>query len=198
MSADPKLDVDALVRDLEVSGPRLGPPAWPPMSPWERLWAALRRPSLRYVGGGVLVVAALLLALRGAQPPVDEIPGTRGVETTSAVRPHLDLVLEQGGQARRLARGEPVAVGERVFFRVSASAATQLYLAVEGPGVGGAARGRQLLASAPAGPTPTDLGGSGGLHAWRFDAPGPHTFTLSTDAERCVEPGCARVVVEAR
>ncbi|MCB9742561.1 MAG: hypothetical protein H6740_08180 [Alphaproteobacteria bacterium] len=190
MTEDRRLDVDALVRDLEVPGPELGPPPWPQPGLLDRLRAALRHPGV-LLAGAALVAALALLALRPPSLP-EQGPSLRGVDAQQLPEPFLDLVLEADGQARRLARGEAVDVGDRVFFRVSASRAHALTLSVAGP------TGREVLAHTTAGPTPVDLGGPRGLHAWRFDAPGRYAFSLSTTPEGCPRPGCTTLIVEVR
>jgi hypothetical protein len=167
-------DVDDWIRDLR------GPTAPPEVPPWprpaRRLWAI----------AGLALAAVLLLALLGVPSAERRLRG-------NPVAPELDLRLavDRGGVAIRATEGASCSVGERVFFRLSASVADEASVWVEGPA------GRELIGTLAVSPEPRDLGDERGLTSYQFDEPGPYTFRASTEGWGVCR-ACPSVRVEVR
>ena len=165
-------DVDDWVRDLRGPPTTARAPAWPSRRRW--VWP------------GVLAVAATLALAVGLAPAVR--PGTRGSIGEAAIE--LRLVVERGGVAVRLPSDGSLHVGERVYFRVSASRATPARVWVEGP-----TGRREEIGTIDADPRPRDLADGSGLIAYEFDGVGRYLFRTSTDGS-C--RGCPAVTVDVR
>ena len=160
-----------------------------PAQSWE-LGAAL---------GALTVAVALLLWVAPDSLGLGPEAGVRGPET-GALAPELApeislrLAVERAdGSVSRLHPGQPVAMGDRIFFRISSSTPGPLTLWVEGP------EGRQRLSRlSPNVAGTVDVPSGNGLMSWRFDAPGAYRFTAMTgDDERCLAGTCAHQRVTA-
>lgn len=171
-------DVDDLLRALQSPSPPEQAPAWP------REPRRSRR-SLAIASGGLLLAAAVLLALalggEGQRP--------RGVSEASAVL-DLRMVVERGDVAVRIADGATLTVGERVLFRVASAQEGEVRLWVEHDGR------EETIAVVPASPRASDVGDARGLIGYRFDLPGRYVFHLGPRAGLCGD--CPSLAVEVR
>jgi len=104
----------------------------------------------------------------------------------------LRIVVERHGHARRLAEGEPLALGDRLFFRVSSSRAGAMRVWVEGPA------GHEPIAWVAVRPEPVDLRLGNQLVAYELSKPGTHTFYASlAEGPPCEPPACVERTLEA-
>lgn len=163
-------DVDEWIRELRGPPTTAAAPVWPRER--RRWWV----PVLALAAAAALIVG--LWTAPGA--------GTRG--GIGAPTFELRLVVERGGVAVRLP-SSPLQVGERVYFRVAASRATEARIWVEGP------LGREELGAIPVDVRPRDLSDGAGLTAYEFDVPGTYLFQASEDGT-C--HSCPTVAVEVR
>ncbi len=171
-------DIEDLINRLE------GPPP--------RRTTAPRPPRWSYQATAAIAMAAAVLISAGAWLAQDHYQAARGLEGDYAAL-DLRMVVEREGQAYRVSRGSTYFLGERVFFRLSASREQQVSLWVVSPG------GRELITVAQAAPTAYDLVSAGGLMGYEFDTPGEHSFILvQGDVEACTPRICPSVTVEVR
>ncbi len=181
-------ELDALVGALRLRG---APPAAAP--PWEPE-VVRRRPAGRrtvaWSGGGVWGAAAV--AVLTLQPP-EVAPvredGRRGASAPETAEARLWLSVERDGERVRIASGEQVASGERIFFRVGSSAAATLHVWAEGPE--GYARVVELSSEGPPQNVP-EL-------AYVLAEAGTYTFVASVEGwQQCTPPSCVRFEVVSR
>lgn len=192
----PAPSVDALLRALD--GPRSSAPApafeapaaAPPTPANTPFRATLPLPRARWqlpslALGLVGLAAGVALFVSPPAPPT-----LRGAPATPVV--DLRMAVDRGGpDAMRVSAGGRYHVGDEVFFRLAVTPAARVRVWVDGP------TGRTAIAEVAADASPTDLGSTGGLIAWRFDTPGRYTFTAgAVDDPAC--DGCAHLDVEVR
>ena len=149
-----------------------------------------RPPARRRVAALVLVAAVLALAvwpfLRS-----DEAPGLRG----GGGRPppaHLELMVERSdGTIVRFVERNPLAVGDRLFFRLSADREAVVFLRVAGP------EGREVIAESAVGPSGTTVQGPGGALYYAVERTGAYVFEASAEPDGACNPGlCDRHTVK--
>ena len=151
--------IDAMILGLELPPP----PARAP------------RPARRWGVPVAVALAAVALLAVGASFQVD-LDQARLRGTPVETSPDLDLrmAVERASTTMRVTDGGRYHLGERVFFRVSASQSTPAVLWVEGP------EGRQIIERLQVGPKVEDVGDAQGLVSYVFDRAGRYTFGLST------------------
>jgi len=156
-------EVDALIAGLHTKRPlpTLPVPAAPAVAPWYRR---------RWVGG-LALAAGLLLSVVGVQQLREDRVTARG-DGPLAPTLSLDLSVARSGETVRLGDGMSVAVGEAIYFRVSAVPDAPVVLSVETP------TGREAITSLTAGAEAEVLQSEQGYVGYVPDAPGPHTFRL--------------------
>lgn len=163
---DRRLDdesLDAMIRGLELPPPRARAP----------------RPAPRRFGVPVaLALAAAVLLAVGASPLGDRDQARlRGTSIEAGPVLDLRMAVERASTTMRVTDGGRYHLGERVFFRVSASRSTSAVLWVEGPD------GRQVIERLQVGPTVEDVGDAQGLVSFVFDRAGHYTFGLSSEGQ---------------
>jgi hypothetical protein len=166
-------DVDDLLRDLR---PRAPAPMHPPA------------PGSRRSRGLVVVyaVAALAAIVVIAVPAPPTFRGRSGHATLD-----LRMTVERGGVAVRASPEVPLAVGERVYFRVASEGPGMAHLWVEGPS------GREPIAVVEVDAAPRDVGTEKGLTAYRVDEPGTYVFRASVEGVGVCR-GCPTIELVAR
>ncbi len=148
-------DVDRILGALRGPDPPEAPPALPVET---SLWS---------YRGWALAAAVMLTVVAGGLLSGPESPTARGV---GAGAPEVDLrvVVDDGGRATRIRRGQAYPLGQQVFFGVGAGATAELSLWVDGP------TGRQVVTRTEAGPEVRTLPMS-----FLLDAAGTWTFYLA-------------------
>lgn len=126
----------------------------------------------------------VLLATLAALACVDG-PGAGGSSVHPLGEADLRIAVERNGHAHRLAQGERLRLGDRLFFRVSASRAGALRVWVDGPA------GREPIAWVAVGPAPEDLQLGNRLVAYELSHPGTYVFHASlAKGSHCEPPAC--------
>jgi len=172
--------IDDLIRSLEAPEPPLFPPPLPRPGrsgrPW--LFAGL---ALAAVAAGVLLVVQ----------PADDGPALVPRGAAGGATPVVDLRLVVDGPAgtRRLAQGDTLRVGERIFFRVGADPPSVVRIRVE------SATSAVAVGETLAGDPPADLRSDAGLVAWEAEAEGAYTVVAATGDGSCAPPSCVSLTV---
>ncbi|MEL6346314.1 MAG: hypothetical protein AAFV53_24600 [Myxococcota bacterium] len=159
----------------------------------ERSMRAWVWPALSVVA---VAAAALLFILPGADSSSVRLRDLGGSATAPEQLGAVDLriVVDRSGVIQRLEPGQPARLGDRIFFRVSASGERPVTVLVDGP------EGRQTLSTFQMdGASFRDVPLGDDLLVWRFDRRGQYRFTASIDdAGRCAPGRCDQQVIDVR
>jgi len=189
-------DVDELLQALQTPPAPREAPAWdaeevrndePVRLPATRTrWPWLAAP----LAAAAAVLFAVIIAIQRDDAPDGVL--LRGDAGAPPVTVELRLVVDENGRARRVDRGDRLVKGQRVFFRVSASAEATVWVWVDGP------EGVQAIDEFLATTEPMDLRSEDGLIAYELEQSGRYVFAASTGGGRhCESPSCTQIPVEA-
>jgi hypothetical protein len=136
------------------------------------------------LGLGLAAAAASLFVVLPDDELLERGPGSAGNEVELRLYVEVD-------PPRRLGRGEPQEVGDRLIFEVASERQARIHLWIEGP-EGGPVGSLEVDAA------PRMLPAPNGLMAWQFSEKGDYTVYASEDPAACLESGCDRWSLEVR